>query len=162
MTEIWSLGSREDGDFVIIRNLGHKSRDTLGVREMLNEGTRRQGGDVQRTRNAGLETWERSRSGNQEQQVVTAEGEGKDEWLWDGEESKAGPWRIPPNTEGVMGGGRARRQESGGGGDQEGRCITTAKCFLRPPRFQPGSSQRSGRQVGFSLSTGTLDASSYI
>lgn len=57
MTEIWSLGSREDGDFVIIRNLGHKRSDTFGVREMLTEGTRRQGGDVQRTRNAGLETW---------------------------------------------------------------------------------------------------------
>lgn len=63
--------------------------------------------------------------------MVTAEGEGKDEWLWDGEESKAGPWRIPPNTEGVRAGDRSQ----GGGGDQEGRCIDTAKCFLRPPRF---------------------------
>ena len=90
MTEIWSLGSREDGDFVIIRNLGHKRRDRFGVREMLTEGTRRQG-DVQRARNAGLETWERRRSGNQEHQVLTAEGEGKDEVAlgWRGEQGVA-------------------------------------------------------------------------
>lgn len=52
------MGTREDGDFIIIRKLGHKRRGRFGVRYLVLM-TRKEG-DVQRTSNAGLETWERS------------------------------------------------------------------------------------------------------
>ena len=82
------------------RKLGHKRRGRLGVQGTADSRfPRRQGGDVQRTRNTGLETgaeeviWESDASGE-------AEGEGKDEMALGG---KGGPGRSLKNTTNTKG-----------------------------------------------------------